>query len=187
MRYPAEETAKKHERILGEAARLFRERGFSGTNVAEIMRAAELTHGGFYAHFGSKEELAAAAVGRAMAQSVERIAELSEAAPDPKRAFLDAYLSAAHCAAPGEGCAIAALGTEIARHPAARAPFTAELKRRIESLAGRFRWRGGGTARQNAIHLLSAAVGAVILARAADDPELSEEILAAVRDRLAAS
>ena len=185
MRYPASETAQKHERILNEAARLFRERGFSGAGVAEIMKAAGLTHGGFYAHFGSKEALAAAAVARAFEQSDERIYAITAEAEDPKRAFLDSYLSARHRDAPGKGCAIAALGPEIAREAAARQPFTAQIKRMIAAMAERFGWKRKD-GRQNAIHLLAAAVGALILARAVDDPELSEEILASVREKLAA-
>ena len=96
MRYPASQTAKKHERILKEAARLFRERGFDGAGVAEIMKAAGLTHGAFYAHFASKEALEAEAVERAFAQSDNRIYALTTNTRDPKRAFLDSYLSAAH-------------------------------------------------------------------------------------------
>jgi TetR/AcrR family transcriptional repressor of nem operon len=73
MRYPARETAEKHEKILAEAARLFRERGFGGAGVADIMKAAGLTHGAFYAHFDSKEALAAEALARALEQSQARI------------------------------------------------------------------------------------------------------------------
>jgi len=186
MRYPASETAEKHDKILTEAARLFRERGFGGAGVAEIMKAAGLTHGAFYAHFDSKDALTAEAVIRAFAQSNDRIYATAADATDPKQAFLDSYLSAEHRDCPGSGCTIAALGPEIARNPAARTPFTEQVKRMIAGTAKRFRWREKDTARQNAIRLLSAAVGALILARAVDDPQLSDEILASVRDSLAA-
>src|SRR5215831_12863322 len=96
MRYPASQTAKKHERILKEAARLFRERGFDGAGVVEIMKAAGLTHGAFYAHFPSKEALQAEAVECALGQSDCLIDALTAETSDPKRAFLDSYLSAAH-------------------------------------------------------------------------------------------
>ena len=89
MRYPASQTAEKHERILREAARMFRERGFDGAGVADIMKAAGLTHGAFYAHFPSKDALEAEAVERAFAQSDKRIYALTANASDPKRAFLD--------------------------------------------------------------------------------------------------
>jgi TetR/AcrR family transcriptional regulator, transcriptional repressor for nem operon len=185
MRYPASETAEKHEKILKEAARLFRERGFGGAGVAEIMKAAGLTHGAFYAHFSSKEALEADAVKRAFEQSDRRIYALTAEATDPKRAFLDNYLSAAHRDHPGAGCAIAALGPEIARDAAARKPFTRQVQHMIDRMAARFRWKRKSAARRNAIHLLSAAVGALVLARAVNDSRLSDEILESVRDSLA--
>src|ERR1700729_1028661 len=141
MRYPASETAEKHKKILTQAARLFRERGFDGAGVAEIMKAAGLTHGAFYAHFSSKEALEAEAVERAFAQSENRIYALTTNTRDRKRAFLDSYLSAAHRDHPGSGCVIAALAPEIARDSAARAPFTQRVKHMIEGMAGRFRWK----------------------------------------------
>jgi TetR/AcrR family transcriptional repressor of nem operon len=185
MRYPASQTAEKHERILREAARLFRERGFDGAGVADIMKAAGLTHGAFYAHFPSKDVLEAEAVERAFVQSDKGIYALTADASDPTRAFLDSYMSTAHRDHPGSGCVIAALGSEIARDSAARSPFTQRVKHMIEGMAGRFRWKRKGAARRNAIHLLSAAVGALTLARAVDDPRLSDEILESVRDDLA--
>jgi len=184
MRYPASQTAENHEKILNEAARAFRERGFGGAGVAEIMKAAGLTHGAFYAHFASKEELEAEAVERAFEQSGNRMSAVTANARDPKRAFLDSYLSAAHRDNPGFGCVMAALGPEIARDAAARKPFTRRVKHMIERMAGRFRWKRKGDARRNSIHLLSAAVGALTLARAVDDPRLSNEILESVRDSL---
>ena len=184
MRYPASQTAKKHERILREAARLFRERGFDRAGVADIMKAAGLTHGAFYAHFPSKDALEAEAVERAFAQSDNSIYALTANAGDRKRAFLDSYLSTAHRDHPGCGCVIATLGPEIARASAARKPFTLRVKHMIQGMAGRFRWKRRGAARRNAIHLLSAAVGALTLARAVDDPRLSAEILESVRESL---
>ena len=150
------------------------------------MKAAGLTHGAFYAHFSSKNALEAEAVERAFAQSDHRIYALTTNTRDPKRAFLDSYLSAAHRDHPGSGCVIAALGPEIARDSLARKPFTRRVKHMIEAMAARFRWKRKGVARRNSIHLLSAAVGALTLARAVDDPQLSDEILESVRDNLAA-
>jgi TetR/AcrR family transcriptional repressor of nem operon len=184
MRYPANETAEKHERILKQAARLFRERGLDGAGVADIMKAAGLTHGAFYAHFPSKDALEAEAVERAFAQSDSRIYAPTAHPGDAKRAFLDTYLSAAHRDHPGSGCPIAALGPEIARDSAARNPFTQRVKHMLEGMVSRFRWKHKGIARRNAIHLLSTAVGALILARAVDDPHLSDEILGSVLDTL---
>jgi TetR/AcrR family transcriptional regulator, transcriptional repressor for nem operon len=185
MRYPASETAEKHKKILTQAARLFRERGFNGAGVADIMKAAGLTHGAFYAHFASKDALEAEALEHAFAQSGRAVYKLTANASDPKATFLASYLSAAHRDHPGSGCAIAALGPEIARDSPARGPFTLQVKRMIEGMVGRFRWRRKSDARREAIHLLSAAVGALVLARAVDDRELSDEILASVRESLA--
>jgi TetR/AcrR family transcriptional repressor of nem operon len=184
MRYPAGETAKKHEKILNEAARLFRERGFDGAGVAEIMEAAGLTHGAFYAHFASKDALETEAVECAFAQANNRIYALATNTSDAKRAFLDSYLSGAHRNQPRNGCPIAALGPEIARKSAGREPFTQGVKHILGGMISRFRWKRKDIARRNAIHLLSAAVGALILARAVDDPNLSDEILGSVRDSL---
>src|SRR5215472_16087296 len=93
MRYPAEETAAKHERVVKEASRLFRERGFGNVSVAEVMKAAGLTHGAFYAHFGSKEELQAAAIVHGQALSRDR---RRGTARWGKGSFTDQYLSRAH-------------------------------------------------------------------------------------------
>ena len=158
MRYAASETAKKHDRILTEAARLFRERGFEGAGVAEIMKKAGLTHGAFYAHFDSKQALAADALARAFVQSDDLIYASTANKADPKQAFLDSYLSTKHRDNSGAGCALAALGAEIARDPHLRVPFTEQIKRMIAGMTGRFRWKRKKASRQNAIHLLSAAM-----------------------------
>lgn len=181
MRYPAAETAARHDRVLAEAARLFRERGFEGVNVAAVMRAAGLTHGAFYAHFDSKDALAAAAAERALGEMLGHVARAA-AAPDPEGAFAAGYLDPAHRDAPGAGCAIAALGPEVARHPEARGPFTRTLGRVVDAMAAAFgRRRDPAEDRARALATLSTLVGALVLARAVDDPALSDEVLAAAR------
>jgi TetR/AcrR family transcriptional regulator, transcriptional repressor for nem operon len=114
MRYPAEETAAKDERIVKEASRLFRERGFENVTVAEVMKAAGLTHGAFYAHFGSKQELEEAAVAYGQALSVGRTRSHG-ATKKGRQAYAERYLSPRHRDNPGDGCTMAALGQEIAR------------------------------------------------------------------------
>lgn len=186
MRYPASETAARHERILDAAARLYRDRGFEGVGVAEIMRAAGLTHGAFYAHFPSKAALAAEAVARAQQQSDQWVAGRTRGADDPRRAFLDSYLTADHRDSVGSGCPIAALGPEIARNPAVRAGFTGRLRHTLSAMAKRLAGADAKAAAEphaDAIRLLSTAVGALVLARAVDDPALSDAILAAARDQ----
>jgi len=175
MRYPAEETAAKHERIVKEASRLFRERGFGNVTVGEVMKAAGLTHGAFYAHFGSKEELQAAAVAHGQAVSRDRMLQ-SRAAKKSKESYADRYLSARHRDNPGDGCTMAALGQEVARS----AP---ELKGAFERGLNEILAAKGGD-RKEAIFQSAAMIGGVVLARAVLDPRLADEILGSVRQKL---
>ena len=179
MRYPAAETAEKHQRILREAARLFREQGFDGVSVGQIMQATGLTHGPFYNHFASKEAL--------MAESTLHGSEHSRAAldaatlsPESMRQYVRDYVSAAHRDAPGNGCLLAALAGDARKQPAVRPAFTFHLKSIIGKLATHFPWQKKRNPRQDAIVMLSAMVGAVALARAVDDEAFSDEILTAV-------
>src|SRR5580693_1854416 len=110
MRYPVEETAAKHERIVNEASRLFRERGFENVSVGEVMKAAGLTHGAFYAHFGSKEELQAAAVAYGQKVSLSRMQRVES--KKSKDSYADRYLSRRHRDNPGDGCTMASLAQE---------------------------------------------------------------------------
>ena len=108
MRYPAQETAAKHDRIVKEASRLFRERGFENVTVGEVMKAAGLTHGAFYAHFASKQELEKAAVAYGQDASARR-ARSYGATKKGRKAYADRYLSPRHRDNPGDGCTMAAL------------------------------------------------------------------------------
>lgn len=179
MRYPPEETAKKHQRILDEASRLFRERGFDGVTVAEIMKATGLTHGPFYNHFASKEALMADSIAHTSAiTDVELDAALHD--PEALLAYVRSYLSPAHRDHAGKGCLMAALSGEVRNQPAVRGPFTTHVKDAIGKFARHFPWAKKSDPRVEAIRTLSAMVGAVALARAVDDAALSDEILAAV-------
>ena len=111
MRYPVEETAAKHERIVKEASRLFRERGFENVSVGEVMKAAGLTHGAFYAHFASKQELEKAAVAYGQNVSAGR-ARSYGATKKGRKAYADRYLSPRHRDNPGDGCTMAALAQD---------------------------------------------------------------------------
>jgi TetR/AcrR family transcriptional regulator, transcriptional repressor for nem operon len=173
MRYPVEETAAKHERIVKEASRLFRERGFENVSVGEVMNAAGLTHGAFYAHFASKEELQAAAVAYGQKVSLGRLQRSNR---KTKGTFDDRYLSPWHRDNPGDGCTMAALGPEVARAaPELKAAFEQGLEDILST-------RGGE--RNEAIFQTAARIGAIILARAVQDPRLSDEILSSVRQKL---
>jgi TetR/AcrR family transcriptional regulator, transcriptional repressor for nem operon len=174
MRYPIEETAAKHERIVKEASRLFRERGFDNVSVGEVMKAAGLTHGAFYAHFASKEELQAAAVAYGQKVSLGRLERSKK--KRSKGSFTDLYLSPWHRDNPGDGCTMAALAEEVARS-------TPELKAAFEQGLENMLSAEGGD-RKEAIFLVAALMGGVVLARAVQDPRLSDEILRSVRQKL---
>jgi TetR/AcrR family transcriptional regulator, transcriptional repressor for nem operon len=175
MRYPAKETAAKHDRILKEASRLFRERGFENVTVGEVMKAAGLTHGAFYAHFASKEELQTAAVAYGQALSADR-ARRAGATKKGRRAYAERYLSAGHRDTPGDGCTMAALAPEIARStPETKAAFEQGLEEILSA---------GGGDRKDAIFQAAALIGGVVLARAVENPALSDEILASVRRKV---
>ena len=174
MRYPVEETAAKHERIVKEASRLFRERGFENVSVGEVMKAAGLTHGAFYAHFGSKEELQAAAVAYGQKVSLQRMQRSKS--KKSKGSYADRYLSRWHRDNPGDGCTMAALGQEVARStPELKAAFEQGLREILSAI-------GGG--RKEAIFRAAAMIGGIVLARAVQDPRLSDEILRSVRQKL---
>ena len=116
MKVSKEQMAENRARILDAAAALFRERGFAGIGVADLMKAAGLTHGGFYGHFASKEELMARASERALAGSLGGWRRLVEQAPDDAlRRIVRSYLSEAHRDHPEQGCAVAAHGADVAR------------------------------------------------------------------------
>ena len=180
MRYPAAETAQKHVRILDEAIRLFRERGFSDVSVSEIMQASGLTHGPFYNHFASKEALIAECVEHGLSGMLGHLETFPNSAGG-KAAYVKHYLSAAHRDSPGSGCPLAGLASEIRHEPQARTPFTGKLKAAIEKMSACFPWRSKRTARGDAIRMTAALAGALILSRAVDDEAFSDEILREVR------
>lgn len=185
MKVSRKQAAENRERILDTAAQLFREKGFDGIGIADLMKSAGLTHGGFYNQFTSKEDLAAQASARAMAQTGEYWDRMIEQEADPWHIFVDRYLSPTHRDNPGRGCTYAALGAEAQRHdPAVRKAFTEGLQKTFERLASIVPESDQGTPRQHAMAGMAALVGAVVLARAVDDPALAEEIVEAVRGSL---
>ena len=155
MRYPANETAERHTRIVETASQLFRERGFQDVTVAEVMNKAGLTHGAFYSHFESKEALMAAAVEFAMQKALRGLKK-SFPTREGKRGYVDRYLTAKHRDSPGTGCPMAALSGEIRNEPEVKGRFTANLKEIISAMGGE---------RREAITTLATLVGAISLAR----------------------
>jgi TetR/AcrR family transcriptional repressor of nem operon len=178
MRVSREKAAENRERIVEIASRMFRESGFDGVGVDAIMKGAGLTHGGFYGHFGSKDDLAAEAVTRALERGVEtqsRYTNLSD--------LVSGYLSERHCADRTNGCAVASLGADIARQgEGVRRGLTTYVRAQLDRLAGLLRTGTQASRRKRAITTFAGMVGALTLARAVDDPTLSKEILSAARD-----
>ena len=182
MRQSREEKAKTHDRIVEIAAERIREQGIDGPAVAEIMQAAGLTHGGFYKHFGSRDDLVAEAADRAFAEGERAVHEVIDDAPDPLGAFVDWYVSARHRDNPGSGCPVAALGAGVRRgDERVRTAYRNQVERYLADLEGLL---GGESARTRATVALSTLVGSIVLARAVDDDALSEEILRDVRAAL---
>ncbi len=176
MRYPAAETAEKHTRALQSASRLFRELGFNGASISDIMTATGLTHGSFYNHFDSKEDLLAEAFAHASEQSLARL-EKYAGSEEGKQAMLRDYLSPDHRDDPGNGCIMAALAADFYTQPKTRAVVTRHVRSLIETFGEKFPWSSRRNKRKQAINALATMVGGLILARVVDDPELSTEIL----------
>ncbi|NDZ17757.1 TetR family transcriptional regulator [Variovorax sp. WS11] len=176
-----------HERIVEAAARAIRRSGYGGTGVADIMKAAGLTHGGFYAHFASREAMLAEAADRAGAEAVATSARIAAGAP-PQRALeslLRAYLSKEHLEGTERGCPVAALGSEMPRQaPEVRRAATRRIKEMID-LVGRQspKWGEPG-AHERALVTVAVMVGALSLARAVDDPRLSDALREAALSHL---
>ena len=181
--------ADTHERILDAAAEQLRLRGLAGISIAELMKEVGLTHGGFYRHFASREDLVAQAVARALADGSARARVTQHKS---LAHYVRAYLSRSHRDAPGQGCAIAALASEIAyAGDATRTVFTQGIEASLERIAAQGA-KGAGTpsnstatedARDQAMLVLSTLVGSMVLARAVDDPALSDRLLAVGREK----
>jgi TetR/AcrR family transcriptional repressor of nem operon len=182
MKVTREEAAASRERILESAARLFRERGLDGIGVADVMRDAGLTHGGFYGHFDSKDELKAAACERSLTRSIAKWTRFIETEKAPVAAIAKGYLSTDHRDDPGHGCAIAALGGDVGREgPAVRREYTKGLRSLLDLLASVSSGATRAARRRRAIATYASLVGALVLARAVEDPALSDDILRSVR------
>src|ERR1700732_1856625 len=176
MRVSKEQAAQNRQKILTAAARLLRERAISATGIDAITEDAGLTHGAVYSQFGSKEAIAAEALRDTLVGSKRRWQRLFEG-ERPSQAFpaiVAGYLSPNHRDFAGRGCAIAALGSEIAKQPVrVRDAFTAELKEALEFLATVMPRTGRSPGYDDAIVALASMAGALILARAVSDEGLS--------------
>jgi TetR/AcrR family transcriptional repressor of nem operon len=191
MRVSREKAAEHRERIVDAAGKLFREKGFGGIGVADIMQAADLTHGGFYGHFASKDDLVAQACRQVMQLATANWEKTAAADPSAYATLLTRYLSPRHRDDPGRGCVFAALGADAARSgPLVHDAFAEGLEPLIDLLAKLLAKSAPGSTkavrRRKAVAAMAGLVGALLLARAIGKRELSDEILEATRRELLA-
>ena len=184
---PISKKEQTRERILRAAARAIRKHGYEGVGVADVMKEAGLTHGGFYAHFESRDALLAAAAEQAGLESAEALSRaLAKAkAGEELLALVDTYLADSHVTAAeqGLGCAIAAAGSEVPRQcPEVRRAVSRRIKDLIGLLERQFPDWGKQAAHEKAMAIVATLVGALMLARAVDDPQLSKAIRKSARD-----
>ena len=182
MRVSKAEAAQNRERIIEVAAKLFRERGFDGIGVADLMKSAGLTHGGFYGHFASKEDLMAQASARAQEEALDSLRQAAErGGENGLSALASVYLSPVHRDRPGDGCVFAALGAEAARLGSPiRSTFTQGVRAAFDMLMQLVPGQSAQAKREKALTTYASMIGAMVLARAVDDTELSEEVLRTV-------
>ena len=181
MRKSREEAAETRKRIVRAAARKFREQGIVATGLNDLMKAAGLTHGGFYKHFESKDQLVAEACADAVDAS---IAGMGMEAQPTINAAVAAYLSTRHRDDPASGCPLAAIGSELSRtDKKTREAATEGFKRLVAVLAGKSKTQN---ARRRALVAVATMIGAVTMSRVVTDPGLSAEILSAAEESLAA-
>lgn len=186
MPYSKQHKQETRERILRTAARALREAGMHGHGaiISELMAQAGLTHGGFYAHFPSKDALVAAACARGMAETGEQLFAVAatESRGARLRRVIRSYLGRRHRDTPATGCVLPALAADVARAPhEVRAAFTAGLREYLDRLEDLMPGADDAARRDEALMLLSGMVGALLLARAVDGAELSDHILATSR------
>jgi len=189
MRHSKTEKANTHKRIVAIAAKKFREEGLAGIGIADLMKEAGLTVGGFYKHFKSRDALVAEAIGSALEMWKDRIDAAAAGGPRiTYESLVDDYLSEAHRNYPGMGCPVGALAGDLARSDKrTRALVSRKIRDNVELLATLIRHSNNtdkGTGRSLAVMTYCAMVGAISMARAVSDKELSREILKTVAQRL---
>ena len=185
MRYSREHKQETHDRIVRKASVRLREKGAHGIGVADLMKEAGLTHGGFYAHFDSRDALVIEAFNHAMERSTARWRKMAEGIPPEKRfaSIVETYLTPLHRDDAGHGCAITSLGAEIAREsPRTRKAFAAKIDEMVEMIADQLADLPRKTARKQAIAALATMMGTLVLSRIAGSGEFSDEFLAAGRE-----
>jgi TetR/AcrR family transcriptional repressor of nem operon len=182
MGHSRQEKADSHDRVVRVAAARLREAGLDGPGVADLMTEAGLTHGGFYRHFGSREDLVAEAVEHMKEQFERRMPVVAE---QGLSRLIDGYLSETHRDTPATGCAVVAIGGDMARgNDRARSAYTQHVELYLSLIGGLVDRESAPAARARAMVTLSALVGAMLVARAVNDDGLSRELLDTVRQQL---
>src|SRR3954447_13550687 len=186
MRVSRVQAAENRQTVINVASRLFRERGFDGIGLKDLMEGAGLTQGAFYKQFASKEDLAVEASRRALESASGRWSDAAEQNPDdPLGAVIAFYLSGDHRGEKMDGCPIVALGSDAARQgPDVKAAFEAGIKAHLEVLGRLIAQAGGDELNGKAMAILSTMVGAVTLSRVVNDPDLAEALLNAAVEQV---
>ncbi|MCP1650160.1 MULTISPECIES: TetR/AcrR family transcriptional regulator [Pseudomonas aeruginosa group] len=180
MRYSEDHKAQTRERIINEAAQRFRSEGVDATGLQTLMKALGLTHGGFYAHFKSKDELVEIALQQA-AEQLRPIVDQQFAKDDPLPGFIDQYLSTGHRNTPGKGCPLPTISAELGARGHASATTDAIVQARIEAIEQAL---PSEHAEDESVALLATLIGALVLSRSVADTELAERILESTRRHL---
>ncbi|MGW3635275.1 TetR/AcrR family transcriptional regulator [Streptomyces sp. NPDC005122] len=178
--------AESRDRVLRITARRIREEGLTRPGVAELMNEAGLTHGGFYKHFSSREDLMRQAAALALVDGEAKMARAARRnREEPRTGLIDSYLSARHRDAPGTGCAVVSLGAAAGRGEAEmKEAYEKQVRGYLELISGTADGDDSDEARADAMLTLSAMVGALLMSRAVADPELSDQLLRTVAARL---
>jgi len=186
MRVSRIQAAENRQTVINVASRLFRERGFDGIGLKDLMEGAGLTQGAFYKQFASKEDLAVEASRRALESASHRWSDAAEQNPDdPLGAVIAFYLSADHREEKMDGCPIVALGSDAARQgPEVKAAFEAGIKAHLEVLGRLITQTDGDELNGKAMAILSTMIGAVTLSRVVNDPDLAQAFLNAATEQV---
>ena len=185
MRYSADHKQETHRRIVRAASLRFRGHGGGGVAIADLMRELKLTHGGFYRHFNSKEQLFAEAVTQSMEDVQAKLTRPldKQGSSSPLKVIIETYLSPGHCANPAEGCPVAVLVSEVARHPlAVRASFDRALQAYMKGMAEFLPGKTESERQRNFLILFSGMAGTLGLARAVADEPMRRRILRGAKE-----
>ena len=180
MRYSQDHKAQTHQRIIKEASARFRRDGIDATGLQPLMKALNLTHGGFYAHFRSKKELVEKAL-QAAAADLDAHCDMLFSQERPLDAFIDSYLSEWHLTSPDQGCPLPTMSSELGLRGQPSATTDHVLDARLKQIETAL---GAGRCDAESLMMMSTLVGALVLTRSVEDPQLARRIMEVVRENL---